>query len=61
LESVLLPETILQRVQFAILGYSFDGRDAAAAGLNGEHGTRLDCLAIIRTVQAPQSEVSHPT
>src|SRR5262245_56544105 len=41
LQPVLLPEALLQRVERASLGQTLDGLDAAAVGLDREHGAAL--------------------
>src|SRR5947209_856783 len=48
LQAMSLPEPLLNRVQLAVLRESFDGRDARAVGLDGEHRAGLDGLAVNR-------------
>ncbi len=43
---MLIPEGLLDRVQLAVLGQALDRRQAAALGLDGEHGAALDRLAV---------------
>src|ERR1700682_1603319 len=42
LQAVFLDETLLQRVQLAVVLQTFDRFDLAAVGLNGQQGARLD-------------------
>ena len=46
LQSVLVPESLLHRVELAVSGQAFDGQDARAVGLHGEHGAAFDGLAV---------------
>src|SRR6266849_5034174 len=46
LQTVLLPEALLDRVQLAVLGEPFDRHDVGAVGLDGEHVARLHRLAV---------------
>src|SRR6266566_352474 len=46
LQSVLVPESLLDRVELITLGHAFDGRKAAAVRLDGEHRAALDRLAV---------------
>ena len=46
LQSVALPESFLHRVKLAVFHESLDGRDLGAVCLNGQHGARLNCLAV---------------
>ena len=42
MQTVLLKESVLQRMQLAVLFETFDGSYLASVGLNGERGARLD-------------------
>src|SRR5436190_18227255 len=46
LQAVLLPEAFLDRVELAVLGHPFDGRDLGAVGLDRKHGAGLHRLAL---------------
>src|SRR5262245_8738985 len=46
LESVMLPERLLQRMQLAVRREALDRRDLAAVGLDREHGARLDRVPV---------------
>ncbi len=46
LESVLLPESFLHRVQSSVPGDSFDRCNGTAVGLGREHGTGFHCPAV---------------
>ena len=46
LQSMLLPESLLQRMIGSVARQAFDGRDGRAVGLRGEYRARLDRLAI---------------
>src|SRR5215813_666343 len=46
LQSVLVPEGLLQRVERAAFGEAFDGDKGASVGLDGEHGAGFDRLAV---------------
>src|SRR6185436_7777285 len=46
LEPVLLPESLLDRVELTVLRHSLDGRDLGPIGLDGEEGARLHRLAV---------------
>src|SRR5258706_1713773 len=46
LQSVLVPEGLLDRVELITFGHAFDGREAAAVCLDGEHRAALDRLAV---------------
>ena len=46
LEAVLLEESVLQWMQFAVLFESFDGQDRASIGLDSECRARLDRFSI---------------
>src|SRR6266568_4468808 len=46
LQPVLVPEGLLDRVELIALGHAFNGREAAAVGLDGEHRAALDRLAV---------------
>jgi len=43
---MFLEETVLQRVEFAVLLETFDGCDGTAVGLNCEDCARLNCSSI---------------
>src|SRR3990170_8349197 len=46
LEAVLLPECVLHRMELIAGGDAFDGPDAGAIRLDGEHRARLDRSAV---------------
>src|SRR4029077_6353639 len=46
LQSVLLVESVLNRIELAVLLQALDGHDLASVGLNRERGTRLHRLAV---------------
>src|SRR6185436_11895786 len=46
LQTVLVPERLLQGMQLTVLGETFDGRNRAAVGLDGETGARPDGDAV---------------
>src|ERR671939_922110 len=46
LQAVLFPEPLLQRMQLAIAGQTFDGQDLGAIGLYGQDGAGLDRQAV---------------
>src|SRR6266699_6561647 len=46
LQTVLVPESLLDRVQLPILGHALDRHQVPALGLDGEHGAALDGLAV---------------
>ena len=46
LQAVLLPEALLQRVQFAVRGQPLDGRHLAAVGLHRKHRAGLRAAAV---------------
>src|ERR1700730_1915601 len=46
LQAVLVPESLLKRVELAVLGHALDRREALALGLEREHGAALDRLAV---------------
>src|SRR5687768_13818444 len=46
LQSVLLPESFLERVKRSVLLHPFDGQNVGAVGLHGEDRARLDWLAV---------------
>jgi hypothetical protein len=46
LQTVVLGEGLLDRVELAVVGEALDGEDVGAASLDGEHEARLDGLAV---------------
>ena len=46
LQSVLIPEGLLDRVELIAVGHALDRREVAALGLDGEHRAALDRLAV---------------
>src|SRR5438093_6891241 len=46
LQALLLPERLLQRVEFAVGGEPLHGLDLGAVGLDGEHEAGADALAV---------------
>jgi len=48
LQTMLVPERFLNRMEMAVGGQAFDGGDLAAVGLDGEHGAGFHGLAVER-------------
>jgi hypothetical protein len=46
LQAVLVPKSLLDGVQLAVLGHAFDCGQVFALGLDREHGAALDGLAV---------------
>src|SRR5712691_4141119 len=46
LQAVLVPESLLHRVQLAVRGEAFDGGDARPVGLHRQHRARFDRLPV---------------
>src|SRR5258708_15129099 len=53
LEAVLVPESLLQRVQLPVLGHALDCGELLAFGLDGEHGAALDGFSVHQDRASP--------